>query len=50
MNRSVVFLTVKKDVNIIVEIDFNIVVFRVVHCKNNFSHKEIFSINIICRL
>ena len=38
-NRSIAFLTVKRDADIFVEADLNTVGFWVMHCKNYFSHK-----------
>ena len=39
MDGSIAFLTVKRDMNFIVETNLNTVCFGVIYCKDYFSHK-----------
>ena len=50
MNGSIAFLTIKRDMDFIVKDDLNAAGFRVIHCKDYFSHKWLLSINAICGL
>lgn len=39
MNGSIAFLTVKREMDLIVDTNLNAVRFRVIHCKNYYGHK-----------
>lgn len=39
MNGSIAFFTIKRDMDFSIEANLDAVGFRVVHCKDYFSHK-----------
>lgn len=50
MNGSIAFFAIKRDVDFIVETNLDAVGFRVIHCKDYFSHKLLLSIDPICEI